>query len=163
MIILWMWEAYVSTFLWALVPILELRAAIPLGYLTYHLSIYEAVIIASLGGVFSAAVIIYLLPIVVRLADKHWHFFHRLLQRVFLYTRAKHSHRLEILGEVALVLFVAIPLPGSGAWTGALLAYLFGLPQKTALGLISLGVFLSGVIVALITVSGFEVWKFFNQ
>lgn len=157
-----MLKGYLFTFLWSLVPVLELRAAIPLGYLTYHLSIYEAVIVASLGGIFSAGLIIYLLPLIVEFTDKHVPFFHRILQRIFLYTRTKHSHRMEIFGEIALVIFVAIPIPGSGAWTGALLAYLFGLPRYLALWLISLGVFLSGIIVALLTVSGIEVWKFFN-
>lgn len=156
-----MLNGYWATFLWAFVPALELKAAIPLGYLTYHLSIYEAVVVASLGGMFSAALIILILPLVVTFADKYVPFFHKLLQRIFLYTRTKHSHRMELLGEVALVTFVAIPLPGSGVWTGALLAYLLGLPRGLTWWLLSLGVLLGGILIAILTVSGAEIWKFF--
>lgn len=52
------------------------------------------------------------------------------------------------LGHLALILFVAVPLPGSGAWTGALVAYLFGVERKKAFGLISAGLIIAGTLVA---------------
>ena len=50
---------------------------------------------------------------------------------------------------IALLLFVAIPLPGTGAWTGSLVASLFNLPKKWSLLAVFLGVLLSGVIMTL--------------
>ena len=50
---------------------------------------------------------------------------------------------------VALMLFVAIPLPGTGAWTGSLVASLFDLPKKQSLLATTLGVLLSGVVMSL--------------
>ena len=49
----------------------------------------------------------------------------------------------------ALLLFVAIPLPGTGAWTGSLVAALFNLPKRSSLLAISLGVLICGVIMCL--------------
>ena len=83
-------------------------------------------------------------------------------KRILEKTRAKHSHKMEVMGDIFLVTFVAIPLPGSGAWTGVLIAYLFGIPYKKALTLISIGVFFSGVIIALLTLFGHEIWNVFN-
>ncbi len=153
---------YCYTFLWALTPFLELRASIPLGYLKFGLTIYEAVAVSVFGGILAAALLIWILPIVVKFFDQHIPLFHRILQKIFVYTHAKHSHKIEIMGEIALIILVAIPLPGSGSWTGALLAYLFGLPKKIALILIGIGVLLSGIIVALLTLFGHGVWNFIN-
>jgi uncharacterized membrane protein len=50
---------------------------------------------------------------------------------------------------LALMMFVAIPLPGTGAWTGSLVAALFGLPKRSSLLAISLGVLICGVIMCL--------------
>ena len=50
---------------------------------------------------------------------------------------------------IALMLFVAIPAPGTGAWTGGLIASLFNLPRKASFFAILLGVLLSGVVMCL--------------
>ena len=50
---------------------------------------------------------------------------------------------------LALMLFVAIPLPGTGAWTGSLVASLFGLPKRSSFLAVTLGVLISGVIMCL--------------
>ncbi|MDD3170245.1 MAG: small multi-drug export protein, partial [Candidatus Pacebacteria bacterium] len=66
-------------------------------------------------------------------------------------TRQKHSERFNKSKELALVLFVAIPFPVTGAWTGSLCAFLFDIPFARALPLIFLGVVIAGVIVALLS------------
>ena len=50
-----------------------------------------------------------------------------------------------------LLLFVAVPLPGTGGWTGALMAALLGIDFKRSLGIITLGVLIAGIIMSLIT------------
>ena len=57
--------------------------------------------------------------------------------------------RYETLGFLALVLFVAIPLPGTGAWTGCLISFLLGLDRKKSILAISLGVLIAGILVLL--------------
>ena len=63
----------------------------------------------------------------------------------------KHSKKFETFEEIALVTFVAIPLPGTGAWSGALVAFVFGIPPKKSIPLIFLGVAIAGIAVSLIT------------
>jgi len=57
-------------------------------------------------------------------------------------------------GKLALVIFVAIPLPLTGAWTGSLAAFLFGFKKKEAFWLIVLGVLIAGIIVSFLTILG---------
>ena len=61
--------------------------------------------------------------------------------------------RYKSLGFFALILFVAVPLPGTGAWTGCLVSWLFGLDRKKSILAISIGVLIAGILVLLGTVS----------
>ena len=61
--------------------------------------------------------------------------------------------RYKTLGFVALILFVAVPLPGTGAWTGCLVSWLLGLDRKKSILAIALGVLIAGIFVLLGTVS----------
>lgn len=149
---------YLNTFIISLTPILELRASIPIGYLTLGLSIWEAMIISILGGIMASALTLWLLPPVVQFFLR-FTIFEPLINWVFDKTRAKHSSRFATLGKILLVTLVALPLPGSGAYTGSLVAYLFGVKFKTALALISIGVTISAVIVAIITVGAQGLWN----
>ena len=63
----------------------------------------------------------------------------------------KHSDQIKKYGYWGLFLFVAIPLPGTGAWTGSLLAVLFGLNRKKSLLYIFLGVLTAGLIMTLVS------------
>jgi uncharacterized membrane protein len=58
---------------------------------------------------------------------------------------------------MALIILVAIPLPMTGAWTGSLAAWIFQIPPVKAIILIGLGVFIAGVIVTILTLSGIEI------
>jgi uncharacterized membrane protein len=57
------------------------------------------------------------------------------------------ENKYETLGFFALVLFVAVPLPGTGAWTGCLLSWLFGLNRKRSIPAIALGVLIAGLFI----------------
>ncbi|MBU4308368.1 MAG: small multi-drug export protein [Nanoarchaeota archaeon] len=61
----------------------------------------------------------------------------------------KFEKRHETLGFVALTLFVAVPLPGTGAWTGCLLAWLLGLDKKKSIFSIAVGVLIAGILILL--------------
>jgi len=61
----------------------------------------------------------------------------------------KFEKRYETLGFLALVLFVSIPLPGTGAWTGCLISWSLGLDRKKSIIVISLGVLIAGIIILL--------------
>lgn len=144
-------EEYLKTFITAMTPIGELRAAIPLALTRYSLSFWEAYVLAVIGNMVPIFFIVYLLEPVSEFLSKHFKFFKWFFHWLFERTRKKHSKKFEVLEETALVTFVAIPLPVTGAWTGAVAAFVFGIPPKKSLPLIFLGVLIAGVVVSVIT------------
>lgn len=143
-----------ATVLLAMVPVAELRGAIPIARTLYHLSIGSAFFWAVIGNMLPVYFILsWFDPVatwlrkVSPLADK---FFTWLFDR----TRKKLEKGVEKYGVFALALFVAIPLPATGAWTGALAASLFGLHKKQAFFSILVGVLIAGVIISILTAGG---------
>ena len=67
---------------------------------------------------------------------------------------------IEKWGPLALIIFVAIPLPFTGAWTGSLVAFVFDLPFKKSIALIFIGVLIAGVLV---TLASLGVFTFLNK
>ena len=80
-------------------------------------------------------------------------FMDRFFDWIFARTR-KRSGALEKYGALGLVLFVAIPLPVTGAWTGSAAAFLFGIPFRKAFPLIVAGVAIAGAIVTVAVLAG---------
>lgn len=144
-------EEYLKLLITAMVPIGELRAAIPIGLTIYGLNIIETYIISVIGNMIPIIFIIFLLEPVSVFLSKHSRFFKWFFNWLFNHTRKRHSHRFEVLEEIALVMFVAIPLPITGAWSGALASFVFGIPPRKSLPLIFLGVLIAGVVVTLLT------------
>ncbi|PIY78741.1 MAG: ligand-binding protein SH3, partial [Parcubacteria group bacterium CG_4_10_14_0_8_um_filter_35_7] len=68
---------------------------------------------------------------------------------LFKRTRSRHSRKFKKWKSLALIVLVAIPLPMTGAWTGSIAAFIFGISYFKALGLIFLGVVIAGLIVTL--------------
>ena len=79
---------------------------------------------------------------------RRWAPMNRLLDAVLTRTLRK-GKWVERLGSVGLLLLVAIPLPGTGAWTGSLVAVALGIPKRRAMTVIALGVFVAGTLVLL--------------
>ena len=132
------------TILIAALPVLELRGAIPIA-LKWGIPLPKAYALAFIGNMLPVPFILLLLePVSNKLRHfKLWSkFFDWLLERTK--KRAKVVERFEALG---LILFVAIPLPITGAWTGCVAAILFGIRRKYALPAIALGVLIAGLIV----------------
>lgn len=141
----------IITFILAMLPVTELRGAIPYAILELEMAPISAFISAVLGNIFVSIIILKLLGPVSDFLRKHFEFFENFLSKLFKKTHSKHAHKFVLYGEIFLVVFVMVPLPGSGAWTGSLLAFLLGLKFRTSFPLIALGVILSGIIVTLIS------------
>ncbi|MFA4880940.1 MAG: small multi-drug export protein [Candidatus Doudnabacteria bacterium] len=148
-----------ATFLIAALPISELRGALPLGYTVYNLSLWSAFLWSLFGNVASAIIFLAILEPVSSFLSNHFRFFQRFFQWLFERTRKKHSQKFEKWGALALITFVAIPLPLTGGWSGAIAAFVFGIPFKKAALSISMGIFLAGIIVALVTLGGVRGWQ----
>ncbi len=156
-------KEYFYTFWLSITPILELRASIPVGHLHYKLPLYDVILISSIGGLLVTACMLLALPIVVNLTRKHCPPLDKLLHKIFEKTRKKHSKKMQTVGELFLIIFVAIPIPGSGVFSGSLLAYLFGVKFWKAFILIGLGMIGSALIIALLTISGQSLWEFLSE
>ena len=136
-------------------PIAELRGGLPLA-ISYGFSPVAAFFLAIAGNLLPV------LPILLGLGwgEKlllRWPLSMRLLDWVFTRTRRK-GRLIERYGAVGLILLVAIPLPVTGAWTGAIAAFLFGIPPKRAFLLISVGVLIAGAVVLVLTLSGIHLF-----
>lgn len=141
----------------AMLPVLELRGSIPLARQVWHLPPLEAFLWSVIGNALPVPFILLLLGPVTRWAESHWGWFHRFLERLYEHTRRRHSTRFERLRDLALMTFVAIPLPVTGAWSGSLAAFVFGVPFRRALLFIYAGVLVAGVVVLTAVYGGLAV------
>jgi len=134
----------------AAAPVVELRGAIPLALFQYELTPWAAAGLAVLGNLIPVPLLLLGLP---RLLDwsRRFAWLARPLDWWTARTRRKHSSTFVRLGAAALIVFVAVPLPATGAWTGSLAAVLFGVPFRLALPLIALGVVVAATAVTLIS------------
>jgi uncharacterized membrane protein len=133
----------------AMTPIIELRGAIPLGQGVFNMSPTTAYVWSVIGNMIPVPIILWLFPGFVSWAEDHWPWIHRLMVRLQDRTHTRHSSRFEKLRDFALITFVAIPLPVTGAWSGSLAAVVFGVEKKRSLPLIFIGVLIAGIVVSL--------------
>lgn len=140
-------------------PITELRISIPVA-LAMGMAPLKAYILAVIGNILPLYPIMLLLKPV-----KAWLRLFPGLNTAFehflLKTKAKGEH-VQKYGLGGLLIFVAIPLPGTGAWTGALLAWLLGLNINTAFLAISCGVMVAGTIVTLASIGVIKMAFFYD-
>ena len=111
----------------------------------------EVYLFAVIGNMIPVFFLLWLLPAVSRFMMQKWSWANKFFAWVFERTRKRTEKQIEKYGPVALILFVAIPLPFTGAWTGSIAAFLFGIKNRKALPLIFLGVLIAGIIVTLAT------------
>ncbi len=130
-------------FIVSMLPIVELRGAIPLG-VVLGINSWELLGIALLGNMLPIPFIIFCARPIVNYFLKTKIF--RPVGNWLEEKVRKHSDKVLKYEVWGLFLFVAIPLPGTGAWTGALVAALLNLRIKNALPAITLGVLTAGLI-----------------
>ena len=142
-------HAILITILTAMTPILELRAAIPAG-VAAGLEPWEAFILAFIGNMIPVPfIIIFARRVIIVLRRKY-----RKLNTFLLRIQNRATAKGQIVRDyemAGLIILVAIPLPGTGVWTGALVAALMKLDIKSAVISIAIGVFIAGLIVMGIT------------
>ncbi|MAG45072.1 ligand-binding protein SH3 [bacterium] len=138
--------AYLKVFIFSMLPIFELRGAIPYG-LKIGLPFWQVLLIAVIGN---------LIPVIFILLIGRFIGSHIFPKWLWQRTQNKHENKFLKWGDFALISFVAIPLPFTGAWTGALAALIFRVKFWRALGLISIGVIISGIIVSIISLGIFS-------
>jgi len=141
-------------------PFLELRASIPYGILVLGMDWL---------GVFLICVVVNIILgiLIYSFLDKIIHFFLRIkildkLYNKYVEKTQKKIHKyVEKYGEFAVAVFIGIPLPGSGVYSGALAAYLIGLDYKKFIIANIIGVLIAGVIVTVVSLTGLEAFNVF--
>lgn len=139
-----------KTFLMAMVPIIELRGAIPYGAGIAGLPIWQAALIAVLGNLLPVPFLVVFTRDVFALMRKKSDKLNSIVLR--MERKADRNKDVVLRYEFwGLMILVAIPLPGTGAWTGALVAAMMDMQLKRAFPAIALGVVVAAFIVTWVT------------
>ena len=135
-------------FIISLMPILELRGGL-LAATLLDVEFVRAAIICILGNVLPIPFVLLFLKYILKILSK-WKFTTKIVNWL---EKKVHDKREQIdkYGYFGLVLFVGIPLPGTGAWTGALLAVMLDLNRKKSFICILLGVLMAAVIMSILS------------
>ena len=131
------------------IPITELRAAIPFG-IAGGMSPLSAWFWGVLGNLLPIPFILFLWPLIYKICDKIPGV--RTVMHKSIDKAREKGKTIERKGAIGLTLFVGIPLPVTGVWTGSLVSFLLGLSWWKAAICMTLGAMISGTIVTLITV-----------
>ena len=152
-----MFKKYLIVFLISMVPLIELRGAIP--YATaYELPLIPSYIVSIIGNMLPV-------PFIYWFARKvlEWGCDKKIIGKFFTFCLKKGEKGGKKLEEkagkglfVALMLFVGIPLPGTGAWTGTLAASLLDMDFKSSVIAVMLGVVIAGIIMLLLSLGIFN-------
>ena len=143
---------YLLTAFVGMIPIIELRGAIPVGVFTFHLNYIESFLCSFIGNIIP---VYFIVKFIGPLFDffGRWKPFKIVIDWASERATRKieESERLQNFAALGLFIFVAIPLPGTGAWVGSLIANFLDLPPKKAIPPIVAGVFAAGLIVLTLT------------
>jgi len=140
---------FLSTFFISMVPIVELRLGLPYGIalgLEYPLALLSAVV----GNILPVPFIIIFVERIFAWIRTNIPALDGFVTKLENKAHLK-SEGVQKYGPIALLLFVGIPLPGTGAWTGSLIAALLGLKPRSAIPCIVLGVLLAAAIMTALT------------
>jgi len=150
---------YLLTFLISMVPLIELRGAVPFA-IGWGIHYFPALIVSIIGNMIPVPFIYFFARKVLQWgADKKY------IGKFFTFCLVKGERAGQKLVSktgrgglfVALLLFVGIPLPGTGAWTGALAASFLNMGFKSTVASVSLGVVLAGIIMAVASTGVFSI------
>ena len=144
-----MLKSAILTFLMAMVPVVELRGAIPFG-VVQGLSVPTAFAISVIGNLLPIPILVVFTRKVFEWLRTKSHWLDNLVRK--LESKAEKNKEVVLRYEFwGLMILVAIPLPGTGAWTGALVAAMMDMRLKRAMPAIIVGVIVAGIIVTGIT------------
>ncbi len=134
----------------SVLPYIELRGAIPVA-IAKGLAPIEAFLICTMANIL-------IIPVIFLFMDHIYPYFAHLgiVKRVLEKVHVKTHEHVKRYGSLGLGLFVAVPLPGTGAYAGTLAAYIFEIEKKHAFRSIAVGVAVAGVLVTLISAGAYR-------
>ena len=140
---------WLATTIIAMTPFVEIRASIPIALGVYKMSLLSALFFSILGDMIPALLILLFVGKASSFLRQHSRHMEKFFSWWFVNVEKKFSKDMARYGLMALFIFVAVPMPGTGSWSGAAAAVLFGLPIFPSLVSI-----LGGVIVTAGLITG---------
>ena len=141
----------------SMLPVVELRGSIPVALGAYDMNPWVVFPLAVIGNMIPVPFILLFFGCVEKYLRKYKSF-DRFFNRLFEKTRKRADMKIKRYETIGLLAFVAVPLPFTGAWTGALIAYLFGLKFWKSILTIFMGVIVAGFIVTAVCITGKAFW-----
>ncbi|NLI61837.1 MAG: small multi-drug export protein [Methanosarcinaceae archaeon] len=147
----------------SMLPVVELRGAIPVALTLYKMDPLFSFLLSVIGNMIPVFFIFYLLrPVSDFFSPKHV-FFEKFFNFIFSRAERKGKEKVQKYQSLALAIFVGIPLPLTGAWTGTVIALVFGIPFRKAFPSILAGVIIAGIIMTFLTQTGLSLWDLFTM
>ncbi len=143
----WLVVVFISS-----LPIFELRGGIPIAINVFDMNIYYSYILCIIGNLIPIIPILLFLEFLYKFFSK-WRLTKKIFDKIYDHTASK-SKQIEKYKFLGLILFVAIPLPVTGAWTGAIASVIFNIKFLHAFWGITIGVLIAGIIVTILSISG---------
>ena len=143
---------YLILFFLSLLPITELRLSVPVGILLFKLSWVYVFAVCVLSNMIIGVLLVLSLSFIIEFFSR-FSFCDKILKRLMVLSERRYA-RYERYKSRALILFVGIPFPGTGAWTGSLVSHVLGLPKRSSISSIAQGVIVSGIIMTGLSLSG---------
>jgi uncharacterized membrane protein len=144
-----------------MVPWIEARYMIVVAIETLGWTWWQAFPIAVIGNIVPIPFILLFFKFVEKFL-RRYKFWTKIMDWLFERTRKRADIKIRRYEYIGLLFFVAIPLPFTGAWTGALIAYLFDLNFSKSLGTIFIGVLIATAIMVVLVITGQYIWFVFN-
>ena len=158
MIPTWFWIFFTS-----MVPWWESRYVIPMAMLYFNWEWWQALPLAVIGNMLPVPFILLFFHFVEKFL-RNYKFWANFMDWLFAKTRKRADSKIRRYEYLGLLLFVAIPLPFTGAWTGSLIAYLFDLKFSRSLITIFIGVIIAAIIMIILTLTLGNIFGFaFNR
>ena len=149
---------YIYSIILSILPIFELRGGIPYA-LAKDISPVTAYLMCCAANIMAFPIVYLFMGFFHDLFSKmQW--YATLFEKIVVRTRGKVGDNLEKWGFWGLMVFVMIPLPVTGAYTGSFAAWVFGIEKRKGFLAVSLGVLIAGLIVSAIFLSGAELFSF---
>jgi uncharacterized membrane protein len=142
-------------------PISELRGAIPYALAKKADPLFAYIYCAGFN-ILVAPLFYFFIATFHRLFTK-FSWYNIIFEKLVIKTRNKVKNNIEKYGYIGIMLFVAVPLPITGAYTGTMGAWVLGLGKRKTILAVSAGVMIAGIIVSLVAFSGIEAFSFFTK
>ncbi len=156
-----MFPEWFQIFFGSMIPWIESRYVIPYALWEFNWELWQVFPLAILGNMLPIPFVLLFFKFVEKFL-RRFRFWTKIMDWLFKRTRERADGKIIKYEYLGLIMFVAVPLPFTGAWTGSLIAYLFDLKFSKSILTILLGVIISATITVILYSTGLILWSSLN-